>query len=123
MSPTEQIIQLEKHAELAITESANCLDVIPYCAEAISLMRLHPNLQDEFSELLSNLRCPEFIAVCVHALRWDSLNNLIINKYGRAVEQNDWRAEGALRMVVDATNPSWEDAHLFYSDYFHSQNP
>ncbi|WP_137973264.1 hypothetical protein [Pseudomonas sp. F(2018)] len=123
MGPAEKITQLEKHAELAITESANCLDVIPYCAEAISLMRLHPNLQEEFSELLSNMKCPEFIAVCVHALRWNNLNSLIINKYSLAVEQNDWRAEGALRMVVDAISLDWEDARLFYSDYFPSQNP
>ncbi len=123
MNPVEQITQLEKHAELALEEHANCSDVIPFCAEAISLMRSHPELHTEFASLLSNMRCPEFIAVCVHALRWASLNELILHKYNQAIEQNDWRAEGALRMIVDAINPTWEDARDLYSDYFHSKNP
>lgn len=123
MSPVEQVTPLEKHAELAMADSANCSDVIPFCAEAISLICSFPDLQDEFTNFLSNMRCPEFAAVCVHALRWDSLNELIFQKYSRAVKQNDWRAEGALRMVVEAANPDWEDAHVFYSAYFHSQNP
>jgi hypothetical protein len=123
MNPIEQIAQLEKQAEIVLAERANCSDIIPFCAEAISLMQSQPNLNNEFVNLLSSMSCPEFIAVCVHALRWPNLNQAVLQKYNRAVEQNDWRAEGALRTVVDAINPNWEDARDFYSDYFHNLNP
>lgn len=123
MSPIAQVSQLEARGECAITESANCSDIIPFCAKAISLMRSHPALRNEFVNLLANMRCSEFIAVCVHALRWTQLNELILSKYNYAVEQNDWRAEGALRTVVDAINPSWEDAEDFYAAFFCEPNP
>ena len=69
------------------------------------------------------MRRPEFIAVCVHALRWTQLNELMLSKYNYAVKNNDWRAEGALRTVVDAIDPSWEDAEDFYAAFFCEPNP
>lgn len=123
MSPIEQIVQLEKQAELVLAERADCSEIIPFCAEAISLMQSQPDLNNEFVNLLSNMNCPEFIAVCVHALRWSNLNQAVLQKYNCAVEQNDWRAEGALRTVIDAINPNWEDSRDFYLAYFHNLNP
>lgn len=86
-------------------------------------MRSHPELRNEFVNLLASMRRPEFIAVCVHALRWTQLNELMLSKYNYAVKNNDWRAEGALRTVVDAIDPSWEDAEDFYAAFFCEPNP
>ena len=72
MTPPEQVMELAKAASRKLDETFNAPDVLPFTTEALSIIRSHPDLQATFEEAFLNMTAvapPEFVEVCMHALR------------------------------------------------------
>lgn len=121
MTPVEQLVQLARDAEAKLSVSLNSPDVLPFAAEALGVIAAHPDLQAEFESVF--LEMPsyapgEFVEVCLHALRWPSLRRQFEVRRDAAVARNDWRAEPVYRQFLEAFEPDWEAARVFYGSFF-----
>ncbi|WP_354319231.1 hypothetical protein [Pseudacidovorax sp. 1753] len=100
-------------------------EVLPYAAEAIALVRSHPERLAEFEQefvCLPGHAPPEFIEVCMHALRLPGVRAAFERERRAAIAANDWRREPAFRHYLMAFEDDWEDAVDFYSEYFGKPN-
>ncbi|WPH20816.1 hypothetical protein [Variovorax paradoxus] len=125
MTPSEQVMELAKAAGLKLDETFNAPDVLPFTTEALTIIRSHPDLQATFEETFLNMTAvapPEFVEVCMHALRWTTVKLAFEQRHREVVAQNDWRREPYYRHCLDAFEDKWEDANDFYASYFRGPN-
>lgn len=123
MTPSEQLMELAKAASLKLDETFSAPDVLPFTTEALAIIRSRPDLQVTFEEAFLNMTAvapPEFVEVCMHALRWTNVKLAFERRHREVVAQNDWRREPYYRHCLDAFDDEWEDASDFYASYFRS---
>jgi hypothetical protein len=123
MSPVERVIQLAKAAEAKLSVSFDAPDVLPFATEALETIGSHPELRAEFEQAFLEMPAyapTEFVEVCMHALRWETIKAEYERRCRSAVERNDWRTEPVYRHYLEAFEDDWEDADDFYASYFRS---
>lgn len=121
MTAVANLISLAKAAEAHIGTSFNAPDVLPYAADALTLIAANPDLRAEFeSEFLAmhSYAPSEFVEVCMHALRWPDVRKEFEKRQREAIEKNDWRSEPVYRHYLEAFEDDWEDAKDFYAGFF-----
>ncbi len=123
MNPVEHVIQLAKEAEAKLSSSFNAPDVLPFAIEALESIAAHPDMKVEFERAFLEMPAyapTEFVEVCMHALRWETVKAEYERRCRSAVARNDWRTEPVYRHYLEAFEDDWEDADDFYAAYFRS---
>jgi hypothetical protein len=123
MNPLERVIQLAKEAEAKLSVSFDAPDVLPFAADALQQIAAHPELKAEFERAFFEMpgyAPTEFVEVCMHALRWETVKTEYERRCRSAVERNDWPTEPMYRHYLEAFENDWEDADDFYASYFRS---
>lgn len=121
MTPLQHFRRLVADAAQALKPDSSTAEIIPFGAELVELVRAHPNKQEEFEwEFISSIGVapPELVEFCMHALRWKSLKEYFGQKQTEAITRNDWRAEPYFRHLLASFDDDWEDAKVFYAEYF-----
>lgn len=118
MGPNEDLERLALAAEVAIAGSGSTLDLEPIVTEAVRLVHTHPNERNELAASFVRLGYGsgtpwEFVAACMHVLRWGEVKDGIQRTFDGAVAREDWRAIPILRNILNAFEDGWEDADLF----------
>ena len=96
------------------------LCLTPYGEAIVSMVLENPSETPEFEKQFLQMwlepkKVPhELLTYCMYHLKLPGLRSHIEEYRHIALSQNDWRAEGPTRMILDAYKEPWEDYDLFY---------
>ncbi len=117
MGATEQLAALASKAEDALARAGSTLVLEPYVVAALDLAKGNPDDRADLAGAFISLTTAggpwEFVAACMHALRWTEVRVAIAGHLDEAIRRDDWRAIPVLRSVVEAFENEWEDADMF----------
>jgi hypothetical protein len=117
----DQVVQLARDAEAKLSVVFDAPEVLPFAIAALEIINDHSELRPAFELAFLEMPSyapPEFVEVCMHALRWPRLKTEFEARQHAAVSRNDWRTEPIYRHYLEAFDDVWEDASDFYASYF-----